>query len=1029
MTTADSAAVTTSYIGDSVTVTDQTGKKRKSVTDALGRLREVYEDPNGLNYLTSYAYDVLDDLTTVTQGTQTRSFVYDSLKRLTSATNPESGTITYQYDNNGNLIQKTDARAVSITYVYDALNRNTRVDYSDTTGINPDLSRFYDGATNGKGRFWYNYGGGNYSTGSNVEHTAIDSYDALGRPTVQRQLSKLNGTWGPTYQIQRGYNLAGGVTTQTYPSGRTVSYSYDNAGRTSSFSGNLGDGVTRTYSTGMIYSPLGGMAKEQFGTDTALYSKSFYNSRGQLSEIRVGTYHATDESWWNRGAIINHYSNNCWGMCGGESSTQSMTDNNGNLKKQEVFIPHNDQITSYTTWWQGYDYDNLNRLQRVHEYTGNPSLDLQQEYFDYGRWGNRRIDPDPAKTYRVNNLGSEVETGTNRLYSPGDLVLPDASRRMRYDNAGNLIKDTYTGVGDRTYDAENRMTQAWANSLWQVYTYNADGQRARRKVNGIETWQIYGMDGDLLAEYAANAAAASPQKEYGYRNGQLLITASGTTVNVAWTNAVGIAVSGNGLTKTAAEGWGNAGAASTQALVSGDGYVEFTANETNTYRMCGLSNGDSNQNYTDIDFALYPATSGALHIYEAGVNRGQFGTYAAGDRLRVAVEGGVVKYRKNGTLLYTSGVNPTYPLLADTSLYTSAATLINVVLSGNLSGGNGSSINWLVVDHLGTPRMIIDKTGTLTNVKRRDYLPFGEELYATQGLRSTTLGYTGDNMRQKFTSYERDNETDLDYAGARYYVSKHGRFTTPDPLTASAITGNPQTFNRYTYALNSPQTHTDPTGMLPVDQAPGGLGPGGDEGGGGGGARTSGGTEEIWEIPYEREVREWNAWVATLPQNPPQEALITSGTAEAADRLKIKPCATFFGGTKKGLEALESLNFDVDPTMDPSGHPQAEIQGNNVKVNPNGGLMTPDGGRYTFILVERTKSANSTRTLTLFGVEARAFGQLHETGHKAKRFGKTDNDLGRGRVMNNYQNNFKIWKACFSGTPTQPWRGQPPLIP
>jgi YD repeat-containing protein len=44
------------------------------------------------------------------------------------------------------------------------------------------------------------------------------------------------------------------------------------------------------------------------------------------------------------------------------------------------------------------------------------------------------------------------------------------------------------------------MTQAWANSQWQVYTYNGDGQRVRRNVNGVETWQVYGMDGELTLE-------------------------------------------------------------------------------------------------------------------------------------------------------------------------------------------------------------------------------------------------------------------------------------------------------------------------------------------------------------------------------------------------------------------------------------------------------------------------------------------------------------------------------------------------
>ena len=60
-----------------VTVIDQAAKKRKSVSDALGRLAQVYEDPQGANHLTSYGYDALDNLTTVTQGEQTRTFVYD----------------------------------------------------------------------------------------------------------------------------------------------------------------------------------------------------------------------------------------------------------------------------------------------------------------------------------------------------------------------------------------------------------------------------------------------------------------------------------------------------------------------------------------------------------------------------------------------------------------------------------------------------------------------------------------------------------------------------------------------------------------------------------------------------------------------------------------------------------------------------------------------------------------------------------------------------------------------------------------
>ena len=150
---------------------------------------------------------------------------------------------------------------------------------------------------------------------------------------------------------------------------------------------------------------------------------------------------------------------------------------------------------------------------------------------------------------------------------------------------------------------------------------------------------------------------------------------------VSWTNAVGVSVSGNSLTKTAATGWGTGGATSTQQLASGDGFVEITASETHTSRMFGLGNGNTDASYTDIDFALFLVNGGQLWIYEGGTYRGSFGTYVPGDKLRVGVEGGAVKYRKNGALLYSSLVAPTYPLLVDTALSTLNATITSAVVS------------------------------------------------------------------------------------------------------------------------------------------------------------------------------------------------------------------------------------------------------------------------------------------------------------------------------------------------------------
>ncbi len=104
---------------------------------------------------------------------------------------------------------------------------------------------------------------------------------------------------------------------------------------------------------------------------------------------------------------------------------------------------------------------------------------------------------------------------------------------------------------------------------------------------------------------------------------------------------------------------------------------------------------------------------------------------------------------------------------------------------------------------------------------------------------TTAQGYgVDDGIRQKFTGKERDNETGLDYFGARYYSSAQGRFTSPDELRSSsrefALLGsghpteqalpyadltNPQTLNKYAYALNNPLRYVDQDGHKPQDSA------------------------------------------------------------------------------------------------------------------------------------------------------------------------------------------------------------------
>jgi RHS repeat-associated protein len=126
---------------------------------------------------------------------------------------------------------------------------------------------------------------------------------------------------------------------------------------------------------------------------------------------------------------------------------------------------------------------------------------------------------------------------------------------------------------------------------------------------------------------------------------------------------------------------------------------------------------------------------------------------------------------------------------------------------------NSNGTQYPTRDHLGSPRVITNSSASV--VSRHDYMPFGEELGAGTGGRTTGMGFSGsgDSNRKKFTGYQRDSESGLDYANARYYGNTQGRFTSPDPFAGSATIGNPQTFNRYQYCRNNPVNSVDPSGM------------------------------------------------------------------------------------------------------------------------------------------------------------------------------------------------------------------------
>lgn len=923
VTTPDGAAVTTAYAANSMTVTDQKVRKRSSVTDALGRMTRVVEDPTagGLNYVTDYTYDVLGNPRTVTQGEQpARVFVYDSLSRLTSVTNPESGVTGYTYDANGNLKTKTDARGVIASYTYDRLNRNIITAYAGGGTATPQVRHHYDNpnaSSNGLGRL-------HWTEAVGVSSTAFDAYDPMGRPAQYHQVYRVGGVWGRSFNVARTYDRAGNVLSQTYPSGHTISYNYDAAGRLGdngaqpAFAGNLGDGLPRTYASLVTYSEFGGIREEKFGTQTPLYHKLHYNARGQLYSVRLSTHPLASNQWdWNRGAITSYYDGAyTWG--GAPGSTGSGPDNNGNVRRTETFIPADEQSSSFTAFRADYEYDALNRLKwmaesRYSDWSGQTTPSFKQA-FTYDRWGNRTINADETQVYGQNPGYTipeplfELSPQSNRLHAPGDANRAPSLKLMRYDAAGNLVHDAHTGRGDRTYDGENRMTGAVidAQGNWSYYTYDADGRRVKRTIGNEEWWQVYGMGGELLAEYRAGAATYLPSKEYGYRDGELLVTMSsgddqrlGRFVRNLYYGALQrdptaqeLQDRTNELATAGAQGEAQllqkakeiaralfvqtvyeTSPARSDAQYVTDLYYAYLHRAPDTPGLnnwtAAAAGGVTNRSYVCDAFqqsaefstlvsTLYGSAESdgqrrdrLIHVFHLGaygmiansteltLRRGQLDAAAAigPGELKVKVE-------LMGRELFAAQVAdlslPAQQFV--TNLYesflqrgpdagglafwtgqagTTAQSRQNVLnaFAGcdpfrELAATLYRETFWLVPDHLGTPRMMADRTGSLAGIKRHDYLPYGEELFDQMAGRTTTQGYgAADNVRQKFTGYERDAETNLDYASARYYSSAQGRFTSPDPLLSSGKSADPQSWNRYAYCGNNPVNHVDPSGL------------------------------------------------------------------------------------------------------------------------------------------------------------------------------------------------------------------------
>ena len=498
------SATTYLYAGNQTTVTDPAGKWKRMVSDAEGNLVQVVEpDPANMpggTLVTSYSYDAFKRLIGVSMPrggvTQTRTFVYSAAGDMTSATNPENGTVLFTYNANHTLATKVDARGWKTVYTYDVQRRVTmtqsypagwggvedfaaRVTYTyDTNAVEPGFTQY------GTGRLVsaaYRVGGGSQS------HAVTEMYSYTPGGQVASKKVLTDSCWNmvvdpysdPPATVQAcGYMQADTVYGWD---GRLVNYTVGGnpvAGGPSFSVATDRDGMSRPVAVTATRPP----APSGAGAWSRVWARNAqYDAGGRLA-----SYETLQYVWPGNYAPYDGYTTRTMGYnVNGQLASEGWSGTSGGVTGSVTYSyaggANNGQISQVVDSVSGetvtYAYDALKRL--VSAVSGGWTQTYQ--YDGFGNLTGRVLNGVPTSI--------AADAATNRLVGAG------------YDAAGNMV----SGMGASfAYDGGNRLVSAAAVSGGaEYYGYAPDNKRIYTvKPDGSEEWTLFGARGEELGTFA-----------------------------------------------------------------------------------------------------------------------------------------------------------------------------------------------------------------------------------------------------------------------------------------------------------------------------------------------------------------------------------------------------------------------------------------------------------------------------------------------------------------------------------------------
>jgi len=471
-----------------------------------------------LGRMTSYAYDSMGNVTSITQLTGTpdavtSSFTYEPIfNQLASVTDPLNHTTQFAYDSKGNLISATDPLGNQATFAYSPSGQAM----SATNPVGKTMQFAYDGA--------------DLTKITNPLNQSVNSFvDSAGR------LLSVTGPMGQTVKLE--YDLLNRQTRVIDPLQGATAYAYDANGNLLSVTDARNNAISYAYDN---------MDRVQTRTDPLLRNTSYlYDNDGNLRQLTDRKSQVTSYTYdsLNRLTLVTYADN----------STTSYTFDGGNRLTQVV-----DSISGTIT----YVYDNLDRLtseatpqgtvsytydvagrratmsvpgQATVSYTYNSADRLTQivqgtsivaftydaasrvttqtlpngVVTEYGYDDASRL---TSLTYKKDAIvlgkllysydsagrrtvigGSLASTGlpatlTTTSYNSANHQTAFGGQTLTYDNNGNLTND---GTNNYTWNARNQLVSMSGAGLTASFQYDALGRRSSKTINSATTSFLY----------------------------------------------------------------------------------------------------------------------------------------------------------------------------------------------------------------------------------------------------------------------------------------------------------------------------------------------------------------------------------------------------------------------------------------------------------------------------------------------------------------------------------------------------------